>query len=209
MVKIDETDKNILVFLGRDSRATATQISKDLAEKQISLTPRTVLNRIKKLEECNIIHGYTTILNPSLFAKKETITILLKFVDSPDNADVEKLNSYINGFPFCFCAIRMIGEAEGYDYACHFVFDTEQQFKFQLDLVLNTFGDLIAHYQVYKSKVIKEIPPALISVYDTEEDSTLKSANKQTANDFDDVQSLHSRLMDDVAKSIVSRFGNF
>jgi DNA-binding Lrp family transcriptional regulator len=33
MVKIDETDKNILVILGRDSRASATQISKDLAEK--------------------------------------------------------------------------------------------------------------------------------------------------------------------------------
>ena len=41
----------ILEILGRDSSVRPNQISSGLAEKNILLTPRSVLNRIKKLRE--------------------------------------------------------------------------------------------------------------------------------------------------------------
>ena len=51
MVVIDNIDMNILELLSRDGRASAIQISKNLAEQGISLTSRSVLNRMKRLEK--------------------------------------------------------------------------------------------------------------------------------------------------------------
>ena len=45
---MDNIDVGILEILGRDSSARPNQISRGLAEKNILLTPRSVLNRIKK-----------------------------------------------------------------------------------------------------------------------------------------------------------------
>ncbi len=58
MVVIDNIDINILELLSRDGRASATDISKDLAEKGLLLTSRSVLNRRKRLEKYKIIQGY-------------------------------------------------------------------------------------------------------------------------------------------------------
>ena len=45
---MDNIDVGILEILSRDSSARPNQISRGLAEKNILLTPRSVLNRIKK-----------------------------------------------------------------------------------------------------------------------------------------------------------------
>jgi hypothetical protein len=50
----------------------------------------------------------------------------------------------------------MFGGAEGYDYACHLVCDSEQQFSLQL--ILNTFKNLIEYCQVYRILIRKEVP---------------------------------------------------
>jgi DNA-binding Lrp family transcriptional regulator len=76
-VRLDNIDLNILELLSRDGRTPITQISKCLAKNGESLTSRTVSNRIKRLEKHRIIQGYTAILNPALFARKETMIILL------------------------------------------------------------------------------------------------------------------------------------
>ena len=65
MVMMDNTDVGILEILGRDSSARPNQVSSGLAEKNINLTPRSVLNRIKKLEKDGIIQGYTFEIKPN------------------------------------------------------------------------------------------------------------------------------------------------
>ena len=47
MVMMDNTDVGILEILGKDSSTRSNQVSSGLAEKNINLTPRSVLNRIK------------------------------------------------------------------------------------------------------------------------------------------------------------------
>ena len=65
MVMMDNTDVGILEILGKDSSARPNQVSSGLAEKNINLTPRSVLNRIKKLEKHGIIQGYTFEIKPN------------------------------------------------------------------------------------------------------------------------------------------------
>jgi DNA-binding Lrp family transcriptional regulator len=93
-----------------------------------SLTPRSVLNRIRRLEKHEIIQGYTVRLNPTLFETKHSVLILLKFVPSCNNDQIEKLSSILCDSPICSFATRMIGKAYGFDHAYQLVCDTEQQF---------------------------------------------------------------------------------
>lgn len=209
MVVIDNIDMNILELLSRDGRASAIQISKNLAEQGISLTSRSVLNRMKRLEKYRIIQGYTARLSPTLFARKESIMVLIKFVSTPDITAIRKLSTYLYESPFCFFAIRMVGEAERYDYACHLVFDTEQKLDLQLKLFLNTFGNLIAHYQVYKSKIEKETPLVLPSSHDMERVNTSLSLNERTTDEQSYTYNKVSRAMDEMAEYFLAKFGQF
>jgi DNA-binding Lrp family transcriptional regulator len=52
--RIDEIDKRILYYFGLDARNTATS---DIAE-EMEVTPATIRNRIKELEERGILRGY-------------------------------------------------------------------------------------------------------------------------------------------------------
>ncbi|HZD36646.1 MAG TPA: Lrp/AsnC family transcriptional regulator [Nitrososphaeraceae archaeon] len=209
MVRIDNIDVNILKFLRINSRTHASQISEDLAKNGTIITSRSVLNRIKRLEKYGIIQSYTTTLNPRLFAKKENVIVLLKFVSYSNNADIEKLSSYLCDSPFCFFAAKMIGGANGYDYTCHLVFDTKQEFDVQFKSILNTFSDLIAHSQVYKSKIIKEIPRALPSTRKLEGVRTMNSLNRWPIDDPAYIQKLMSQSMDDSVRDILAQFGQF
>lgn len=206
-VRLDNIDLNILELLSRDGRTPITQISKCLAKNGESLTSRTVWNRIKRLEKYRIIQGYRAILNPALFARKETMIILLKFAPLHDNADIDKLSSHLRGSSFCFFATQMIGGAEEYDYACSLLCDTKQQFNSQLELILNTFRNLISDYQVCKSKIIKEIPRALPSADNLEEVKTLGSLSEQADEELEDIQNLLSRSNDEAARDMAATAG--
>ena len=103
----------------------------------------------------------------------------------------------------------MVGEAERYDYACHLVFDTEQKLDLQLKLFLNTFGNLIAHYQVYKSKIEKETPLVIPSSHNMEGVNTSMSLNEQTTDEQSYTYNKVSHCMDEMAEYFLAKFGQF
>ena len=206
---MDNIDVGILEILGRDSSVRPNQISSGLAEKNILLTPRSVLNRIKKLQKHGIIQGHTLRLNPTLFEGKESNMILLKFIPLYDNTDIDKLDSYLNGCSFCFFATRMFGGAEGYDYAFHLECDTEQQSNLQLGLILNKSGNLIEFHQVYRLVIRKETTRVLTSTYDLGEGNMPVSPNGQAPYEQEDKQKsvgqLISQYNDDCVRSFLAR----
>lgn len=122
---------------------------------RISLTDRAVLQRIARLQERKIIQGYTTILDPSILAEKNTSIILLKFVTSVEKIEIERLDAYLTGASFCLSAARLGGAAEEFDYFCQLVFDSQKQFDLMLGIVLREFGRMISEYVIYQSKIIK------------------------------------------------------
>jgi DNA-binding Lrp family transcriptional regulator len=203
---MDNIDVGILEILGRDSSSRPNQISRGLAEKNMILTPRSVLNRIKKLKKHGIIQGYTLRLNPTLFEYKESNMTLLKFMPLYDNTDIDKLDSYLNSSSFCFFATRMSGGAEGYDYAFHLVRDTQQQFNLQLGLILNTFRNLIERHQVYRLSIRKEIPRLLHYTHDLEGIDILNSVKKEADYEQEYIHGLLRQISDDNDRYYLARF---
>jgi DNA-binding Lrp family transcriptional regulator len=114
------------------------------------------LQRIARLQDKNIVTGYTTILNPSILAKKNTSLMLLRFVPSAESIEIERLDSYLARSSFCLSAARLGGA--GFDYVCHLVFDTQKQSDLMLSVILTAFQGLISEYEIHQSKIIKQIP---------------------------------------------------
>ena len=132
--------------------------------------------------------------------------ILLKFMLLYENTDIDKLDSYLNGSSFCFFSTRIIGGAEGYDYAFHLVCDTQQQFNLQLGLILNTFRNLIERSQVYRLSIRKEVPRLLHNTHDLEGIDILNSINKEANYEREYIQGFLSQISDDNARYFLARF---
>lgn len=56
---IDSTDAAILTCLARDARVSTADLARD-----VGLSAPSVAERIKRLEESNVIRGYTAIIDP-------------------------------------------------------------------------------------------------------------------------------------------------
>jgi len=59
MVEIDDLDRQILLLLAADSRLSYRELA-----KRLGISHANVSTRIKRLEDQNIIQGYTAVLNP-------------------------------------------------------------------------------------------------------------------------------------------------
>jgi DNA-binding Lrp family transcriptional regulator len=158
MIDLDTTDRGILALLGKNGRSNGHKISKELSDMRISLTDRAVLQRIARLQEKKIIQGYTTTLNPSILAEKNTSLILFKLVPSAERIEIERLDSYLTGASFCLSAARFGGTKAGFDYIYQLVFDKQKQFDLILSVILRRFGSIISEYVIYRSEITKQVP---------------------------------------------------
>lgn len=76
---LDEKDARILEILQKDGRTTNV----DLA-RAVELTPSTIIERVRKLEERGLIKGYTALLNPHALGVGLVAFIFLR-VDDPED----------------------------------------------------------------------------------------------------------------------------
>lgn len=81
---MDETDEKILAKLVENSRMPISKIS-----AQTGIPDSTVSNRIKKLENNNIIEQYTTIINPEAIGIKVIAMIIIQ-TETEKHENVEK-----------------------------------------------------------------------------------------------------------------------
>lgn len=75
-MKIDDTDTKILQLLQVDSRQSARQLS-----LRLGMSTVTMLSRIKKLEECKLIQGYSVRLDHEMLGYDITAVIEIKTSD--------------------------------------------------------------------------------------------------------------------------------
>ncbi|MGA9229281.1 MAG: GAF domain-containing protein, partial [Nitrosotalea sp.] len=118
-----------------------------------------VRQRLARLEKNKTIIGYSTILNPEIVSEKINRTILVKFKFSKNtNEAIRRLTDYLNESPFCIYSTRLSGD---FDWVCHFVFSSVEQYDLETNNLLNRFADLIADFRSYESKVKKSSPYVL------------------------------------------------
>ena len=153
---VDEVDRIILAQLGKNARMSSQELQKTLVGLGHSITDRGIRHRLQRLEKNNVILGYSAILNPNLVSEKINRTIVLKFKFSKDTPElIERLTSYVVDAPFCTFSSRLSGD---FDWICHFVFDSIEQYDLETNNFLNRFGDLISDFRSYESSTIKSSP---------------------------------------------------
>jgi DNA-binding Lrp family transcriptional regulator len=161
---VDEVDRIILSHLGKNARMSSQELQKILDNLGHSITDRGVRHRLQKLEKNNVILGYSAILNPNILSEKINRTIILKFKFSKDTPElINKLSKYVIDSQFCTFSSRLSGD---YNWICHFVFDSIEQYDLETSNFLNRFGELISDFRSYESNTVKSSP---YMIYDDQE----------------------------------------
>jgi DNA-binding Lrp family transcriptional regulator len=164
---LDEIDKVILFHLGRNARVSSQEISSTLHGMGFTITDRAIRQRLQRLEKNKSILGYSAILNPSLASEKVNRTILVKFKFSKNITDgIDRLTKYLNESPFCIYSARLSGD---FDWVCHFVFSSIEQYDLETNNFLNRFSDIISDLRSYESKATKSSPYVLFDEHATSE----------------------------------------
>ena len=154
---LDEIDKMMLSYLGKNARMSSREIERNLQDIGYKITERAVRYRIRKLETSNTVLGYSTILNPSFVSQRVNRTVILKFKYSYNASTlIDRLENYVQEASFCVYSARLSGD---FDWICHFVFDSIEQYELESNNFLHRFADLIADFRSYESK------PAKVSTY--------------------------------------------
>jgi DNA-binding Lrp family transcriptional regulator len=150
---LDEIDKIMLSNLGKNGRISSGEIERSLQDMGYRITERAIRYRIRKLETSNKILGYSVILNPSFVSNKVNRTIILKFKYSYDASSlIDRLENYTQEASFCVYSARLSGD---FDWICHFVFDSIEQYELESNNFIHRFADLISDFRSYESKAVK------------------------------------------------------
>lgn len=86
---VDDIDRKIIDILKQNSRLPYAEIG-----KKIFLSPSSVRERIKKLEDTGVIKAYTLSLNQTMLGNSLEVFIMLKIFSGKFKTALSEINSY-------------------------------------------------------------------------------------------------------------------
>ncbi len=182
----------ILYYLGANARMSSSEIANNLHIAGFDITDRAVRQRFRRLEKCDVILGYSTMLNPRFISENNKVrktVLMMKFrLSANSQTFINKLENYIQDSTFCAYFARLRGD---FDWICHFIFGSFEQFELENSSLLQRFADLILDYRVYNSKAIKIHP---YFVYNEQELSEMKRQVNTVLNSLRKYENLRDRL---------------
>ncbi|PBO85939.1 MAG: hypothetical protein COA77_01960 [Thaumarchaeota archaeon] len=197
---VDEIDKIILSHLGKNARISSQNIATHLQNLGYTITDRAIRQRLVRLEKNNTILGYSAILNPSLVSEKINRTILLKFKFTKKTEELINLfKKYVEESTFCIYSSKLSGD---FDWICHFVFDSIEQYDLESHNFLNRFSELISDFRSYESKIIKSSP---YMIYGEDDEKEKKSQVYEILNSLKKYDNINDRLQA-ITDSLVKYF---
>jgi len=101
-MKLDDIDRSILNSLQNEGRKTASDIAKDL-----DLTVPTITERIRKLQEANVIKSFQAVIDPRLVDLDVTAMITVISSSSEKYQDVIKMAQITKEVIQCFSTTGM------------------------------------------------------------------------------------------------------
>jgi len=156
-MKLDQTDKNLLILLQKDSNQTVKALAKQLGK---STTP--IFERIKKLEKEGLIEGYSARLNAKKIGLKQIVFIAIS-LQGHTRSYLEKFVKEINDFPEVIECHRVSGN---FDYLLKLVVeDIEAYEKFIVTklTLLPYLGNVQSHITLSTSKQTQELDLSFLS----------------------------------------------
>ena len=100
---IDDLDRKILALLAEDSRLSYREIA-----KQLGASHANVSSRIKRLEELNVIRGYTVITDPEAL---ELYPLCIRISAGP-GADLSQIGTDVSQIEKAHIVMRVSGDCE-------------------------------------------------------------------------------------------------
>lgn len=101
-ISIDELDLKILDHIAEDARKSSVKIGKDL-----SISPKTVIQRIKNLSDLHIIKGFKPLLSPQDMQCVSTLLMIRYHSLPPDKED--ELIYYLKEHPNVISLAKILG----------------------------------------------------------------------------------------------------
>ena len=151
---IDNIDELILSTLSKDSKQDTREILDFLRDHGYSLREDEIESRILRLEDDEVITGYTISVNTKKIRRRIIRVALVRFKISQHLASrIEGLKKYLADAPFVLFSGRTRG---GYDWICVQSFLNEEMADEESDIYRNLFGDIIQSYEVYDFIPMKE-----------------------------------------------------
>ena len=155
---IDRIDEYIISALSQNAKQSVFEIWDYLKGFNYNLTEEEIESRIARLEEEQIIKGYTINVDFKKIPHRVIRVDLVTFRTSqalPKRLD--GLKKYLNDAPFVFFSGRTRG---GYDWITIKSFLSNDMADEENDIYRNLFGDIIQVYEVYDF-----IPQTEASIY--------------------------------------------
>jgi DNA-binding Lrp family transcriptional regulator len=194
----DEIDKIILSHLGKNARISSQDIATHLQDLGYTITDRAIRQRLVRLEKNNVILGYSTILNPNIVSEKINRTILLKFKFTEKTEEMIKLLvKYVEESNFCIYSSKLSGD---FNWICHFVFDSIEQYDLESHNFLNRFSGLISDYRSYESKIIKSSPYIVYGEGEVKERKTQVYEILKSLKKYDNINDRLQAITDSLVK---------
>ena len=201
---VDEIDKIILSHLGRNARISSQDIALNLQELGYSITDRAIRQRLSRLEKNKTILTYSAILNPNIVSEKINRTILLKFKFSKHlDEQILKLTKYVEESNFCVYSSKLNGD---FDWVCHFVFDSIEQYDLESHNFINRFSELISDFRSYESKMIKSSPYTVFDDQEVNEKKTRVYDILSSIKKYDNINERLQAITDSLVKYFDAHF---
>ena len=151
---IDNIDELIISALSKDSKQDTREIWDFLRDHGYNLSVDEIESRILRLEDDQVITGYTISVNTKKIRRRIIRVALVRFKFSQHLASrIEGLKKYLADAPFVLFSGRTRG---GYDWICVQSFLNEEMADEESDIYRNLFGDIIQSYEVYDFIPMKE-----------------------------------------------------
>lgn len=150
-MKLDDTDKNLLRLLQRDSNQTVKALAAQLGK---STTP--IFERIKKLEKEGIIEGYSARINAKKIGLKQIVFIAIS-LQGHTRSYLEKFVKEINNFPEVIECHRVSGN---FDYLLKLVvadIEAYETFIVTKLTLLPYIGNVQSHITLSTSKETNQL----------------------------------------------------
>jgi len=155
-MRLDTTDKQLLILLQKDSNQTVKSLSEKLGK---STTP--IFERIKKLEKEGYIEGYSARLNAKKIGLKQTVFIAIS-LQGHTRSYLEKFVKEINDFSEVIECHRVSG---GFDYLLKLIvkdIEAYETFIITKLTLLPYLGNVQSHIVLSSSKQTHELDLSLL-----------------------------------------------
>ncbi len=92
--------------------------------------------------------SFWTHSQPFLCHKRSFLDIVIYLCSFSSSALLERLKKYVDDSAFCIYSCKIHGD---FDFVCHFILDSNEQFDLEMDSFINQFSDFIADFRTFDS----------------------------------------------------------